>query len=50
LKNKFLRTLTPSIYSQIKQEAFMKALIEQRIKQYEKRMKQKADELSKRVI
>jgi hypothetical protein len=46
----FLRTLYPKIYSQIKQEAVMNVLREQQIKLHEKRLKQKAYEVSKRVI
>jgi hypothetical protein len=47
----FLRTLSPTIFSQINKEAVMNFLREQRIKLYDKRIKQiTADELSKRVI
>jgi hypothetical protein len=49
LKTKFLTTLTPTIFSQIKQDAVMNALREQRML-HEKKLKEKADEVSKRVF
>jgi hypothetical protein len=50
LKNRFLRTIIPTIYSQIKQEVVMNVLKEQRIKLHEKRLLQKAHEVSKILI
>jgi hypothetical protein len=50
LKKRYISTLAPTIFSQIKQEVVMSALREKRIKLHEKRLKQKSDEVSKRVI
>jgi hypothetical protein len=47
----FLKTFSPpSIFSEIKKEAVKNALIEQRTKLHDKRLKQKADGISKKVI